>query len=90
MFRGEIFAYPLYLQRHVSSKPVTFFASDVACKYWSYIQKVVKKCPELGELVNMRPFLSVFHAKGHQIKCEVRKHVVVLHVYIDVFPQKSE
>ncbi|KAK0131519.1 hypothetical protein N1851_033775 [Merluccius polli] len=33
MFRGEVFAYPLYLQKQMACKPVTFFAMDVACKY---------------------------------------------------------
>ncbi|XP_030264658.1 uncharacterized protein LOC115576279 [Sparus aurata] len=61
MFRGEIFAYPLYLQRQIACKPVTFFAMDVACKYWPYLRRVTEKCPELQDLLTMRPFLSVFH-----------------------------
>ncbi|XDV13820.1 hypothetical protein PO909_002147 [Leuciscus waleckii] len=72
MFRGEIFAYPLYLQKQMACKPVTFFAMDVACKYWPYLQRVREKCPELQDLLTMRPFLSVFHAKAHDFKCEVK------------------
>ncbi|ROI93617.1 hypothetical protein DPX16_3287 [Anabarilius grahami] len=72
MFRGEIFAYPLYLQKQMACKTVKFFAMDVACKYWPYLQRVTEKCPELQELLNMRPFLSVFHAKAHDFKCEVK------------------
>ncbi|KAL2102430.1 hypothetical protein ACEWY4_001598 [Coilia grayii] len=72
MFRGEIFAYPLYLQQQMASKAITFFAMDVACKYWPYLQKVAEKCPELQHLLDMRPFLSVFHAKAHDFMCEVK------------------
>ncbi|XP_052413701.1 uncharacterized protein LOC127958772 isoform X2 [Carassius gibelio] len=45
---------------------------DVTCKYWPYLQRVTKSCPELRHLLNMRPFLSVFHAKAHYFKCEVK------------------
>ncbi|XP_059371302.1 uncharacterized protein LOC132109310 [Carassius carassius] len=72
MFRDEIFAYPLYLQKQMACKPVTFFAMDVACKYWPYLQRATEKCPELQDLLTMRPFLSVFHAKAHDFKCEVK------------------
>ncbi|XP_030278048.1 uncharacterized protein LOC115584637 [Sparus aurata] len=72
MFRGEIFANPLYLQRQIACEPVTFFAMDVACKYWPYLRRVTEKCPKLQDLLTMRPFLSVFHAKAHDFKCEVK------------------
>lgn len=79
MFRGEIFAYPLYLQKQLASRQIHFFCMDVACKYWPYLEKVTGKCPELKHLLKMKPFLSVFHAKAHDFKCEVRKqyHVIV-------------
>lgn len=72
MFRGEIYAYPLYLQNNLANKPITFFAMDVTCKYWPYLKKVAKSCPELQHLLDMKPFLSVFHAKAHDFKCEVK------------------
>ncbi|KAG1924835.1 hypothetical protein F2P79_025903 [Pimephales promelas] len=72
MYRGEIFAYPLYLQEKLASRQITFFCMDVTCKYWPYRQRVVKSCPELQNLLNMKPFLSVFHAKAHDFKCEVK------------------
>ncbi|CAL8311064.1 unnamed protein product [Gadus morhua 'NCC'] len=72
MFRGEIYAYPLYLQNKLANKPITFFAMDVTCKYWPYLNKVAKSCPELQHLLDMKPFLSVFHAKAHDFKCEVK------------------
>ncbi|CAM4703719.1 unnamed protein product [Leuciscus chuanchicus] len=72
MYRGEIFAYPLYLQEKLASRQITFFCMDVTCKYWPYLQRVAKSCPELQHLLNMKPFLSVFHAKAHDFKCEVK------------------
>ncbi|XP_036935335.1 uncharacterized protein LOC119008777 [Acanthopagrus latus] len=70
MYRGEIFAYPLYLQQKLASS--RFFCMDVTCKYWPYLQRITKSCPELQHLLNMKPFLSVFHAKAHDFKCEVK------------------
>nr|XP_043874407.1 uncharacterized protein LOC122764146 [Solea senegalensis]XP_043874408.1 uncharacterized protein LOC122764146 [Solea senegalensis] len=72
MYRGEMFAYPLYLQEKLASRQITFFCMDVTCKYWPYLQKVAKSCPELQPLLSMKPFLSVFHAKAHDFKCEVK------------------
>ncbi|KAI9522018.1 hypothetical protein NQZ68_040480 [Dissostichus eleginoides] len=68
----KIFAYPLYLQEKLASRNITFFCMDVTCKYWPYLQKVTKSCPELQHLLQMRPFLSAFHAKAHDFKCEVK------------------
>ncbi|XP_063049812.1 uncharacterized protein LOC134444427 [Engraulis encrasicolus] len=71
-YRGEIFAYPLYLQQEVAERAnVTFFCMDVACRYWPYLNRVISKHPELRPLTEMKPFLSVMHAKVHRPKCEV-------------------
>ncbi|CAM4571392.1 unnamed protein product [Leuciscus chuanchicus] len=70
MFRGEIFACPLYLQKELCTE--TFFCADIMCKYWPYLIKVCQACPELRNLLNMKPFLSVMHAKVHGIKCEIK------------------
>ncbi|XP_047239079.1 uncharacterized protein LOC124878929 isoform X2 [Girardinichthys multiradiatus] len=72
MYRGEIFAYPLYLQKKLANRHITFFCMDVTCKYWPYLERVTKSCPELQHLLQMKPFLSVFHAKAHDFKCEVK------------------
>lgn len=69
MFRGEIYAYPLYLQNKLANTPISFFAMDVTCKYWPYLNKVTKSCPELQHLLSM---------KAHDFKCEVRKHYNVI------------
>lgn len=82
MYRGEIFAYPLYLQKQLANRNIMFFCMDVTCKYWPYLRRVAEKCPELKHLLDMKPFLSVFHAKAHDFKCEVMEHyhmMVLLH-----------
>ncbi|KAG1937625.1 hypothetical protein F2P79_018084 [Pimephales promelas] len=71
MYRGEIFAYPLYLQRELMPAKAQFFAMDVACKYWPYLEKVATVLPALQELTTMKPFLSVMHARAHATKCEI-------------------
>ncbi|CAM4412276.1 unnamed protein product [Leuciscus chuanchicus] len=68
---GEIFAYPLYLQRELMPAKAQFFAMDVACKYWPYLEKVASVLPALQELTTMKPFLSVMHARAHATKCEI-------------------
>ncbi|CAL8296023.1 unnamed protein product, partial [Merluccius merluccius] len=72
MFRGEIFAYPMFIQKAMATKNVGYFCLDVACKYWPYLQKVARACPEYSDLLDMHPLLSVMHAKAHQWTCEVK------------------
>ncbi|XP_048066670.1 uncharacterized protein LOC125280281 isoform X3 [Megalobrama amblycephala] len=73
MFRGEIFAYPLFLQNELATKTnCKFFCTDIMCRYWPYLQKVAQAFPEMQNLTQMKPFLSVMHAKGHSTKCEVQ------------------
>lgn len=60
-----------FLQKELSPRNVQFMCTDVICKYWPYLQRVVKDCPELSPLLDMKPFLSVMHAKAHSWKCEV-------------------
>ncbi|XP_039544595.1 uncharacterized protein LOC120491071 [Pimephales promelas] len=72
MMRGEIFAYPLYLQKELTPRNVQFMCTDVICKYWPYLNRVVNDCPELSPLLDMKPFLSVMHAKAHSWKCEIK------------------
>ncbi len=44
-------------------------------RYWPYLEKIADKLPELQPLTEMRPFLSVMHAKAHTGKCEVQWQV---------------
>ncbi|KAF3842716.1 hypothetical protein F7725_001565, partial [Dissostichus mawsoni] len=72
-YRGEIYAYPMFLQKELAEVAnATFFCMDVACRYWPYLEKMAAKLPELQPLTEMKPFLSVMHAKAHTGKCEVQ------------------
>ena len=72
MFRGEIFAYPLFLQKELAmAYKIQFICTDIMCKYYPYLQKVCKSFRELVPLLQNRPFLFVMSAKGHSGKCEV-------------------
>lgn len=48
-------------------------------RYWPYLKKMAEKLPELQPLVDMKPFLSVMHAKAHTGKCEVQRQVKCLY-----------
>ncbi|XP_030275685.1 uncharacterized protein LOC115583222 [Sparus aurata] len=72
-YRGEIYAYPMFLQKELAQAAnTTFFCMDITCRYWPYLMKMAEKLPELQPLTVMKPFLSVMHAKAHTGKCEVR------------------
>ncbi|XP_029921386.1 uncharacterized protein LOC115369027 [Myripristis murdjan] len=72
MYRGEIFAYPLYLQKELQAATRgQFYCTDIACKYWPYLEKVAVSMLDLRPLLQMKPFLSVMHAKAHSTKCEI-------------------
>ncbi|KAK0133033.1 hypothetical protein N1851_031611 [Merluccius polli] len=78
-YRGEIYAYPLFLQKELAETAnVTFFCMDITCRYWPYMEKMAEKLPELQPLTEMKPFLSVMHAKAHTGKCEVQWQVKCL------------
>lgn len=47
-------------------------------RYWPYLNKVAEGLPELLPLTEMRPFLSIMHAKAHTAKCEVHDFNCVL------------
>lgn len=65
MFRGEIFAYTLYLQKELDMiYNIGFICTDIMCKYYLYLQKVCKTSTELVPLLKHKSFLSVMHAKG--------------------------
>ncbi|KAK7877719.1 hypothetical protein WMY93_031579 [Mugilogobius chulae] len=70
MYRGEIYAYPMYLQREFCN--AKYVALDVTCKYIPYLRKVAEKIPSLHPLTEMKACLSVMHAKAHNTKCEIK------------------
>lgn len=62
----------MFLQKEIASNQrAIFFCMDVVCKYMPYLHKIGKACPEYRHLLEMKPFLSVLHAKAHGLKCEV-------------------
>ncbi|XP_030222959.1 uncharacterized protein LOC115551390 isoform X2 [Gadus morhua] len=69
MYRGEIFADPMFLQKDLQS--AKFLAMDVTCRYVPYINKVSEALTHLKPLQEMRHCLSVMHAKAHNTKCEI-------------------
>ncbi|CAL8235428.1 unnamed protein product [Arctogadus glacialis] len=69
MYRGEIFAYPMFLQKSLQS--AKFLAMDVTCRYVPYMNKVSEALTHLKPLQEMRHCLSVMHAKAHNTKCEI-------------------
>jgi len=51
MFRGEIFAYPLFLQKELATKTnCKFFCTDIMCRYWPYLQKCGSSIPRSAKL----------------------------------------
>nr|XP_055057891.1 uncharacterized protein LOC129442074 [Misgurnus anguillicaudatus]XP_055057892.1 uncharacterized protein LOC129442074 [Misgurnus anguillicaudatus] len=69
MYRGEIFAYPMFLQNQFQD--ATFLAMDVTCRYVPYLEKVSEALTHLQPLRKMKHCLSVMHAKAHNTKCEI-------------------
>ena len=67
MFRGEIFGYPLYLLKHFAmERKVRFCFADVMCKLWKFATQHEQEISHVTE-----PALSVMHAKGHALDCQV-------------------
>ena len=48
-----------------------FYCTDIACKNWPYLERLAVSMPELTPLLQMKPFLSIMHAKAHSTRCEV-------------------
>ena len=71
MKQGEIYGYPYHLQStFMKDKKVKFFWSDVACKYYPWLQKI-----DIGLSEVMTPALSVMYAKAHSSSCQVKVYV---------------
>ena len=70
MYRGEIFAYPMFLQNEYQR--AAFLAMDVTCRYVPYLDKVSEKLPHLQPLKEQKHCLSVMHSKAHNTKCEIQ------------------
>lgn len=68
MKRGELFAYSLFLvKKFVLKNQVKFIFADVICKLWKYMVKID---PSIAAFSSGA--LSVMHAKGHSLDCQVK------------------
>lgn len=65
LFQGELFGYTNYIHLKIPAG-VNFFGEDIVCKYWKWARKA-------GGLEgsDMKPALSVMHAKAHNWTCQV-------------------
>ena len=67
MKRGELYAYALYLiKQHALPNHVEFIFADVMCKLWKFLKKV-----DPSVVAHLKGALSVMHAKGHSLDCQV-------------------
>lgn len=67
MKRGELYGYALFLIKNfMVPNRVEFVFADVMCKLWKFLKRVAPKvCSEV------KGALSVMHAKGHSLDCQV-------------------
>ena len=71
MQRGELYAYALYLIKyHMIPKKVEFVFADIMCKLWKFFVRVE---PDLSS--SIKGALSVMHAKGHGLDCQVNNSI---------------
>ena len=68
MFQGELFGYPLFLIKNfMVNKNVEYSFADVMCKLWKFTKQ-----DEPSVCADLKPGLSVMHAKEHAFDCQVR------------------
>ena len=71
MFCVEIYKYGYanYICVHkMIPNNVEYMWEDIICKYWKWAQNIPNNSMELQ---NMKPVLSVMHAKAHNWSCQV-------------------
>lgn len=69
MFRGELYGYAHYiLAKKFAEKPLEFFWQDIMCKFWKWAQK----SDPAFDHYQIKPALSVMHAKAHNWTCQVQ------------------
>ncbi|KAF4094497.1 hypothetical protein G5714_024617 [Onychostoma macrolepis] len=54
-----------------------FFAMDVACKYWPYLEKAASVLPALQDLSTMKPFLSVMCCYKPHTSCHFLSKIIL-------------
>lgn len=84
MYQGEIFAYPFYVIQSIAKQcKIDFVCQDVICRFWPWLAKVRPMLAnEVGvqATAEMRPFLSVMHAKAHDWACQVGLPVLIAYI----------
>lgn len=67
MTQGELFGYGLYLVKHfIVQNEVEYLFADVMCKFYGFMKRVE---PSIASKI--KGALSVMHAKGHSLECQV-------------------
>ncbi|XP_066933858.1 uncharacterized protein [Clytia hemisphaerica] len=67
MFRGEVFGYPYFLIKNfMVPRRTSFCFADVMCKLWPFMRR---DDPSMNDQI--KPALSIMHAKGHALECQV-------------------
>ena len=81
MFRGEIYGYANFIRVHkMIPNSVEYMWENIICKYWKW----AKSIPDNGMgQQNMKPALSVMHAKAHNWSCQVL-------ILLPIFPRQSQ
>ena len=70
MFRGEIYGYSNYIHVHkMIPNNVKYIWQDIICKYWKWAVKASKS--DESNAHEIKPALSVMHAKAHNWTCQV-------------------
>ena len=80
MYRGEMYGYPHFLQVHfMLPNGVQYMWQDVICKFWPWAVKQRKHPSYVLASQQMKPALSVMHAKAHAWDCQVGKNLLFLY-----------
>lgn len=68
MNQGELYGYAHYiLTKKFLNKPLIFFWQDIMCKFWKWAEKSDIDFSSY----QIKPALSVMHAKAHNWTCQV-------------------
>ncbi|KAJ4941713.1 hypothetical protein JOQ06_011588 [Pogonophryne albipinna] len=89
MFRGEIFAYPLYLQQDLGKEhKIEFVCTDVMCKYYPYIQRV--EWSGRNQEGAGRTDMITIHARGWNLRKKQNLHRYLSQRYVKTKKRTDE
>ena len=76
LYRGELYGFPHYLHVNcIVPARVKYVWPDVICKYWPWAEKVDLPA-------DMKPALSVMHAKAHNWNCQVSDNPSIAFLFV--------